>query len=233
MKGFCLGLTLVALASTLVLSVPTESAALSRKCRQNCSPSRPPQQPQPQPQPQPSRPETPPSGVVLPHEPKLRQCRLLPRLFGRDQIINGFEEKVGNGMARILNGMQQANALFGTCQLFPASARNACCKTFQSSALDKCTQDVANNAGSDCNSRQLGTRCCASLTAQAKAQLTQFCAQAVAQVAKGCEVPETPIPVPTTPSEDLGMPIVSLPSNPDVPSDSSTNPDPHGTPTFE
>lgn len=231
MKGFCLGLTLVALTSTLVLSVPTESEALRGRCRQNCSPSRPPQQPQPQPQP--SRPEAPPSGVVLPHEPELGQCRLLQRLLGRDKIINGFEEKVGNGMARILNGMQQANALFGTCRLFPASARNACCKTFQSSALDKCTQDVANNAGSDCNSRQLGRRCCASLTAQAKEQLTQFCAQAAAQVAKGCEVRETPIPVATTPSESLGMPIVSLPANPDVPSDSSTNPDPHGTPAFE
>ena len=238
MKGFCLRLTLAALASTLVLSVPTESEALGRRCRANCSPSQQPQKPQPQPQPKPSRPETPSSGGVLPRKPELRQCRLLPRLIGRNQITNGFEEKVGNGMARILNGVQQANALFGTCQLFPASARNACCKTFQSSALDKCTQDVANNAGSDCNSRQLGPRCCASLTAQAKAQLTQFCAQAVAQVAKGCEVPETPIPetpIPqqTTPPEELVMPIVSPPSNSDGPSDSSTIRDPEGTPTTE
>jgi hypothetical protein len=238
MKGFCLRLTLAALASTLVLSIPTESEALGRRCRHNCSPSQQPQKPQPQPQPKPSRPETPSSGGVLPRKPELRQCRLLPRLFGRNQITNGFEEKVGNGMARILNGVQQANALFGTCRFFPTSARNACCKKFQSSALDKCTQDVANKGGSDCNSQQLGPRCCASLTAQAKQQLTEFCAQAVAQVSNGCEVPETPIPetpIPeqTTPPEDLGMPIVSLPSNSDGPSDSSTIRDPEGTPTTE
>jgi hypothetical protein len=129
-------------------------------------------------------------------------------------------------MARILSGVQQANTLFGTCRLFPTSARNACCKTFQSSALDKCTQDVANSRGSDCNSRQLGSQCCASLTKQAKEQLTQFCAQAVAQVSNGCEVPETPTPEPTIPFEDPVLPvIVSPPSNSDAPSDTSIIPD--------